>query len=49
METSFRAGLKDTAVLVNGWNATSATPDSGGKPVAGTPEVSEYRVKELTV
>src|ERR1700722_7424250 len=49
METSLSWGLKATAVLVKGWNDTSATPDSGARPVVGTPMVSENRVKELTV
>src|ERR1700686_523178 len=49
METSLSWGLKATAVLVKGWNDTSATPDSGARPLVGTPVVSENREKELTV
>src|SRR3984893_10604103 len=45
-ETSLSWGLKTTAVLVKGWNDTSATPDSGARPVVGTPVVSEYKVME---
>src|SRR5260370_20693157 len=46
-ETSLVFGLKETAVLVKGWKATSAAPSSG-RPVVAGPVCSENRDMELT-
>src|ERR1700674_3484710 len=46
-ETSLVLGLKETAVLEKGWNATSAAPSSGA-PVLTGPVSSEKSDIELT-
>ena len=46
-ETSFVLGLKETAVLEKGWNATVSAPSSGA-PVLTWPVDSENSVVELT-
>src|SRR5713226_2137187 len=46
-DTSLVLGLKETAVLEKGWNATVSAPNSG-EPVVTWPVASENTVMELT-